>query len=203
MEMRDYKKDELEILDFSIDKAELKAKGTLRRGKASGRFSYSIFEGKINVISEVGEIGTDAEDKAYVKKIVLDELFPLAGEEYIAGLLEMENKAVPMSNGFIQAVVDFKPSEMLAGLCDVTMKEQVFVGDGRYVLVKPAKDMYKVMEEGKAPFYLRNYYEVTRLLGSNFRRVLDDEVIDRAKRRICRPVRYGRMFEEKVQGLTI
>ncbi len=196
--------DDYKVTDFTLDKAELIARGKIHRGDKIGQFVYSLYDGKVSVIDVNGVITQDkAALKGFIRKKALEMVFPLAGADFISDLLKKEKKTIPMVNGFVQASMEIQPADILLQLCDVTGHEQVFTKEGRYFFVKPMENGYKIMQGGRTTALCRTYSDVIKLLGDDSRKVFDPGIIEREKRRVSKAAMMGGLFEGSLQNRTI
>lgn len=195
----DYK---LRISDFDFDKAELEARGKIHEGDVTGRFIYKPFDGDVSIIGERGCFSVEkAALKSFIKRKSLAEVFPLAGEEFIDWILKKERTKIQVMDGFLQAEVNIEPSDVLLQLSQVTSKEQAFVKNGRFMLVRPCGKFYKVMSEGQGAVLLATYSDVVRFLGEDSRKLFDMKAIEQGKQRLFRQVKPYGIFEERDQGI--
>ncbi len=194
----------LRLSEITHDKAELTARGKLSSDGMTGQFVYSLYDGRVSVICNGGAMeDKNTHIRDFIRRKVLESVFPLAGEAFIAELLEKEGTIIPMTNGFIQVNMEIQPSDVLLQLCDVTGHEQVFSRSGRLTLVKPMENGYMIMQEGRAPIYARTYSDVIRILGDDCKKIFEKSTIDKAKKRICKPTVISGLLDEQMQSRTI
>ena len=192
----------LRISEFDFDKAELVASGKIHEGDVIGRFIYKPFEGDVSIIGVRGRFSVEkAALKSFIKRKSLAEVFPLVGEEFIDWIIKKERTKIHVMDGFLQAEVDIEPSDVLLQLSQVTSKEQAFVKDGKFMLVRPCEKFYKVMPEGQGAVLLATYSDVVKFLGEDSRKLFDMKAIERGKQRLFRQVKPYGLFEERDLGI--
>ena len=62
---------ELSVSEISLDKAELIARGKVHGNGKTGRFFYSLYDGKVSVISESGDISKNTAFVRYWRRCFL------------------------------------------------------------------------------------------------------------------------------------
>ena len=195
---------DLKLSEVIFDKSELIARGKVQRGGNKGTFEYSLYDGVVKISWEMGDVVTEKEMiRNHIRCCILDKVFPLAGRAFIGDLLAKENETIPMVNGFLQVNMEILPADVLLMLCDVTGHEQIFSKNGKYLLVKPTKGGYSILQENRATLHAKTYSDVIKLLGDDCKKVFDKSATEKAKERIYRPVRINDLFEGQVRERSI